>query len=225
MTEDAQNNLTRRVRAQTVEIARGFFGASLARLKERLRDDRSQLEYLAEQLREEGTRSGIRELVDFCSAIEGSIEEAARDLGLEDVVDESAGQPQESEGQDGQRSREAVGQSVKGTQDAVAGTVSRATEAASQMASQVAGRIGHVAENLPGGRLLSRTTDESGRTVQRVVDGSGDIIETTSNEAGDLVDENPAGSITGLPAEEEYEYEEGRRIRTVKDEYHPIPIR
>lgn len=204
MTEDAQNDLARRVQEQTVESARDFFGASLARLKDRLRNDRSQLEYLAEQLRQEEARARIRELVDSYSAIERSIEEAARELGLEHVVDESAGQ----------RPQETVGQAVQGAQDAVAGTVGRATEAAGQMA----GRIGQVAENLPGGQLLSRTTDESGRTMQRVVDGSGDIIETTLDEAGDLVDENPVGKLTDLPAEEEYEDEEGRRIRTVKDE-------
>ena len=103
---------------------------------------------------------------------------------------------------------------MKGTQDAVAGTESRATEAA----SQVAGRIGHVAENLPGGRLLSRTTDESGRTLQRVVDETGNIIQTTLDEASDLVDETPAGSLTDLPAEEVCTTEQGSTLRTVRDE-------
>ena len=214
MTEDAQNDLARRVQEQTVDSSREFFCASLARLKDRLRNDRAQLEYLAEQLRQEEAQARIRDLVDSYSAIEGSIEEAARDLGLEHVVDESAGQPQEPEGQAGQRPQETVGQAVQGAQDAVAGTVGRATEAA----GQIAGRIGQVAENLPGGQLLDRATDESGRTVQRVVDESGDIIETTLDESCDLVDENLVGKITDLPAEEEYEDEEGRRIRTVKDE-------
>jgi hypothetical protein len=73
MTEDARN-LARRVQDQTVDSARGFFGASLARLKDRLRDDRSHLEYLAGQLLEEGAQVRIQELVDSYSAIEGSIE-------------------------------------------------------------------------------------------------------------------------------------------------------
>jgi hypothetical protein len=214
ITEDARNDLAWWVQDQTVESARGFFGVSLARLKDRLRDDRSQLEYLAGHLREEGAQARIRELVDSYSAIEGSIEEAARDLGLEAVVGESAGQPQEPEGQEGQRPQEATRQAVQGAQDALAGTVSQATEAA----GQVAGRIGQVAENLPGGQLLSRTTNESGRTVQRVVDGSGNVYEITLDESNDLVDENPVGSLTDLLAEEEYQDEEGRKIRTVKDE-------
>ena len=172
MTEDAQD-LARRVQDQTVDTAREFFGASLGRLKHRLRDDRSQLEYLAQQLRQEETRARIQELVNSYSAIEESIEEAARDLGLEDTVAGAAG--------------------------------------------ELAGGIGQVAENLPGGLLLSRTTDESGRTVQRVVDETGDIIETTLDESGELVDENPVGSLTDLPAEGEHQDEEGRTIRTVKD--------
>jgi hypothetical protein len=172
------------------------------------------LEYLVVHLRKEGAQARIRELVDSYSAIEGAIEEAARNLGLETIVGESAGQPQEPEGQGDQRPQEATRQAVQEAQDAVAGTVSQAAEAA----GQVAGRIGQVAENLPGGQLLSRTTDDSDRTVQRVVDASGNIYEITLDEFSDLVDENPVGSLTDLPAEEEYQDEEGRKIRTVKDE-------
>jgi len=54
--------------------------------------------------------------------------------------------------------------------------------------------------------------------VQRVVDETGDVIETALDESGELVDENPAGSLTDLPAEEESTTEEGHTLRTVKDE-------
>ncbi len=50
-----------------------------------------------------------------------------------------------------------------------------------------------------------------------VVDGSGNVYETTLDESSDLVDETSVGSLTGLPAEEEYQDEEGQRIRIVKD--------
>lgn len=213
MTEDAQN-LARRVQEQTVSSARGFFGASLGRLEDQLQGDRSQLEDLAEQLRQKEARARVRELIDSYSAIEASIEEAARDLGLEDEINEATSQSQEVEEQGDQRAKDTVGQAAQGAQDAVAGTVGQAASAA----GQVAGQIGQVAENLPGSRLLSRATDESGRTVQRVVDESGDIIETTLDGSGDLLNENPVGSLTDLPAEEEYQDEEGRKIRTVKDE-------
>jgi len=131
MTEDAQD-LARRVQDQTVESAREFFGASLGRLKDRLREDRSQLEHLAEQLRQEGARAQVRELIESYSAIEGSIEGAARDLGLEDAIDETA--PREAGGQD------AVGQAVQGAQDAVAGAVGRAAGVAGELAGGRSGR-------------------------------------------------------------------------------------
>ena len=56
MTEDAQNLarlLVQLVQDQTVDSARDFLGASLGWLKDRLRDVRSQLEYMTEQLRQE----------------------------------------------------------------------------------------------------------------------------------------------------------------------------
>ena len=195
MTEDAQN-LARRVQDQTVDTAREFFGASLGWLKHRLRDDRSQLEYLAQQLRQEEARARIQGFIESYSAIEESIEEAARDLGLEDTMDEAA--PQDAGEQ------VAVGQAA---QDTVAGA-----------ANKVAGQIGQVAENLPGAQLLGRTTDESGRTVQRLVDESGDIIETTLDESGELLDETLVGNLADLPVEEESINEEGHTLRIVRDE-------
>ena len=164
------------------------------------------MEDLAEQIRQEEARARIQELVDSYSAIERSIEEATRDVGLEDTIDET--DPHATGGQD------TVGQTAQGARDAAAGAVDLAASAA----GQVAGQIGQVAENLPGGRLLSCTTDDAGRTVQRVVDETGDIIETTLDESGELVDENPVGSLADLPAEEESTTEEGHTLRTVRDE-------
>jgi hypothetical protein len=159
MTEDARN-LARWVQDQTVDSARECFGASLGQLKDGLLNDRSQLEELAEQLRQEEAQARIQELVDAYSAIERSIEEVARDLGLEDTTNETSSH--DPEGQD------TAGQTA---QDVVAGAVDQAASAANQVAVQ----IGQVAENLPGSHLLGRTTDEAGRTLQRVVDETGGV--------------------------------------------------
>jgi hypothetical protein len=53
---------------------------------------------------------------------------------------------------------------------------------------------------------------------QRTVDEAGNVVENTLDESGNLLDESPVGSITDLPAEEEYTTEEGQTVRTVKDE-------
>ncbi len=211
MTEDEQS-LARQVQDQTVGSARDFFGASLGRLKGQLLADRSQLEDLAEQLRQEEARARVQELVDSYSAIEESIEAVVQDLGAEATPDEGIPQAHGAGDQGGQRDPAAG--TIQGAQETVAGVVGQAAD----VAGEVVGQVGQVAENLPGGQLLSRTTDESGRTVQRLVDESGDIIEATLDESGELLDENPVGSLTDLPAEEEYQDEEGRTIRTVRDE-------
>jgi hypothetical protein len=129
MTEDAQN-LARLVQDHTVDSARDFLGASLGWLKARLRDVRSQLGYLTEQLRQEEARARIQELVDSYSAIEGSIEAAARDLGLEDTIDETAPHAPSAEKQD------AVGQAVQRAQDAPAGAVDQAAGTAGERAGR-----------------------------------------------------------------------------------------
>ena len=133
MTEDAQNLarlLVQLVQDQTVDSARDFLGASLGWLKDRLRDVRSQLEYMTEQLRQEEAWARIQELVDSYSAIEGSIEEAARDLGLEDTIDETAPHAPSAEKQD------AGGQAVQGAQDAPAGAVDQAAGTAGELAGR-----------------------------------------------------------------------------------------
>jgi pyruvate/2-oxoglutarate dehydrogenase complex dihydrolipoamide acyltransferase (E2) component len=50
------------------------------------------------------------------------------------------------------------------------------------------------------------------------VDESGDIVETVLDESGDLVDEDIVGNVRELSSEEEYTNEEGRTIRTVREE-------
>ena len=96
-----------------------------------------------------------------------------------------------------------AGQIAKGAQEAV---------------GQILARVGQVAENLPGGHLLTRSTDEAGQTVQRAVDESGVVFEITLDEAGDLVKQEQVGNLAELPAEEEYQNEEGQMIRTVREE-------
>ena len=210
MTEDARN-LARRVQEETVRGARSFLGASLGRLGERLAGDRSQLEDLERQLVHEDTRARIRELIDSCLAVEASIAEAVRNLGLED---EAAGTPGQSEDAGERDDQPSSGQAVSGVLNTASGVV----ESAVGTVSQLAGQVGQVAENLPGGKLLGRTTDESGRTVQRVAYGSGDIIRTTLDESGELVDENLVGNLAALPTEEESTTDEGHTLRTVRDE-------
>lgn len=217
MAEDARN-LAQRVQEQTLNSAHGFFGASLRRLGEQLASDRSQLEDLERQLDHEDARARIRELVESCSAIEASIAEALRDLGPEDEASEKPRLPQDAGGRGDRSSPGETGQEVGGVLNTASGAAEDAMGTASEVAGQVTGKVEQVAENLPGGQLLGRTTDGYGRTVQRVVCGSGEIIQTTLDASWELVDEDLVGNLTDLPTEEESTTEEGHTLRTVRDE-------
>ncbi len=225
---EGERNLRQRIQEQTVRSAREFYGDSLGRLKGILRGDRAQLEDLVEQLPEGDAEAQIRDMAGFYSKIEESLHRAARDVGAEDAVGEAARQAQEGEEEAAgeperaaRGARDAAGAAAGGVTGAVgqaAGQVGQIAEGAQEAVGGVLDRVGQVAENLPGGRLLNRTTDEAGQTVQRAVDESGVVVEITLDEASNLVNQKPVGSLAELPAEEEYQNEEGQTIRIVKEE-------
>ena len=97
--------------------------------------------------------------------------------------------------------------------------VGQVTQGVQDTAGQAVGQVGQAAEGLAlGTQLLGEGTNEAGQTVQRTVDEAGNIVENTLDESGGILEETPVGSITDLPAEEEYQTEEGQTVRTVKDE-------
>ena len=114
------------------------------------------------------------------------------------------------------------GQDSEQGQDPLGGVtdqVGQVTQGVQDTAGQAVGQVGQAAEGLtPGTQLLGETTNEAGQTVQRTVDEAGNIVENTLDESGGILEETPVGSITDLPAEEEYQTEEGQTVRTVKDE-------
>jgi hypothetical protein len=211
---EGERSLRQRIQEQTVRSAREFYGDSLGRLENMLQGDRAQLEDLAEQLPEGDAEAQVRDMAGSYSKIEESLRWVARDLGAEDAAGEAVRQAQEEAAEEPE-------QAARGVRDAAgtaAGLVRQIAEGAQVAVGQVLDRVGQVTENLPGGRLLNRTTDEAGQTVQRAVDESGVIVEITLDEADNLANQRPVGSIAELPAEEEYQNEEGQTIRTVKEE-------
>ena len=97
--------------------------------------------------------------------------------------------------------------------------VGQVTQGVQDTAGQAVGQVGQAAEGLAlGTQLLGESTSEAGQTVQRTVDEAGNIVENTLDESGGILEETPVGSITDLPAEEEYQTEEGQTVGTVKDE-------
>ena len=224
---EGERNLRQRIPEQTVRSARDFYDDSLRRLQSMLQGDRAQLEDLADQLPERDAEAQIWDMVGSYSKIEESLHRAAREAGVEHAVGEATRQAREGEDAAGEPE-----QAARGARDAagaatgrVTGSVRQASDQVGQIAEsaqeaigQVLDRVGQVAENLPGGQLLNRTTNEAGQTVQRAVDESGVVVEITLDEANNLVNEKAVGSLAELPAEEEYQNQEGQTIRTVKEE-------
>ncbi len=165
-------------------------------------------------------------MVGSYAKIEESLHQAAREVGVEDAMGEATWQAREGEEAAGRPERtkpatrdtsEAAADGVAGVIGQVAGQAGQIAEGAQEAIGQILNRVGHVAENLPGGQLLSRSTDESGQTIQRAVDESGVVFEITLDEAGDLVNQKQVGNLAELPAEDEYQNEEGQTIRTVRE--------
>ena len=219
---EGERNLRQRIQEQTVRSARDFYDDSLRRLESMLQGDRAQLEDLAEQLPERGAEAQIWDMVGTYSKIEESLHRAARDVGAEDAAarqaqEEAAGKPKRATGGARDAAGAAAGR-VTGSVRQASGQVGQIAKSAQEAVGQVLDRVGQVAENLPGGQLLSRTTNEAGQTVQRAVDESGVVVEITLDEDNNLVNEKAVGSLAELPAEEEYQNQEGQTIRTVKEE-------
>ena len=221
---EGEHNLRQRIQEQTVRIARDFFGDSLERLESMLQGDRVQLEGLAEQLPEGDAEARIRDMAGSYSKIEKSLQRAARDVEAKDAVgeatrqaqEEAAGEPERATRRAGAAAGAAAGR-VTGTVGQAAGQVGQIADGAQEAVGQLVGRVGQVAEHLPGGQLLTRTTNEAGQTVQRAVDHSGVVVEITLDEAINLVNQKPVGNLAELPAEEEYQNDEGQTIRIVKE--------
>ncbi len=225
MPEGERRNLRQRIQEQSMRNARDFYDDSLGRLEGILQGARAQLEDLAKQLPQGDAEARIRDMVGSYSKIEESLLRAACDVGAENAEGEAARrQAQEDAAGEPKRAprgaRDAAGAAVgrvTGSGGQASGQVGQVAGSAQEAVGQVLDRVGQAAENLPGGLLLNRTTNEAGQTVQRAVDESGVVVEITLDEASNLVNQKPVGSLAELPAEEEYQNQEGQTIRTVKE--------
>jgi pyruvate/2-oxoglutarate dehydrogenase complex dihydrolipoamide acyltransferase (E2) component len=140
--------------AQAVNMAKDFYSASIGKAKSELQHDRSQLESLAEQILGEEAQAQIQEMVDSYTAIEESLDQAARDLGVEDVVNQAAQQAQEAAGEATQQAQETAGEVAQQVQ-----------ETAGQVAQQVVDQASDVQKS--NMRLRRRLFEDWVETLER----------------------------------------------------------
>jgi hypothetical protein len=187
---------SKEIRNQAVQTALDFYGDSLGTLKAKLQGARAMLESVMEQLPGEEAKVQAQEFVDSYLAVEYEVDRAARDLGVEDAVNQAAQRAQEAVGQVAQQAQDTAGQ--------VANQAGQVAQGMQEATGQAVGQTVQAVESLvPRTQVLGQTTNKSGQIVQRAVDESGKIIETTLDESGNVVDEDIVGSVADLPVEEE----------------------
>ena len=133
MTDQGQN-LAQQIQEQVQQSAENYFGDSLGEIKSQLATHRSQLQEIIEMLpesQEEG-RAQLEQLLNSYEELENSLDEVAKEQGLQDTVNEAAQQAQEAAGQATEQAQETADQATEQAQ----GAVGQATEQAQETADQ-----------------------------------------------------------------------------------------
>lgn len=181
-TEDrGAGNLPARFLRQTVDGARAFHGDSLGRIGGRLRGDRAQLEGLAEQVPEGDAEARIRALIDSYSAVERSLDRAARGPG---AADAAAQREREDKGGDG---RQAVGEAGEGP---ATGEVGQGAEQAVQRdgeeAGRAAGEVGQGADQAArgAGAAVGQAVEGASEAAGQAAEGAKRITQDVGGAVG-----------------------------------------
>jgi pyruvate/2-oxoglutarate dehydrogenase complex dihydrolipoamide acyltransferase (E2) component len=155
-------NLQQQIQQQIMQSAKGFYGDSLGRLKGQLQNDRAQLESLMEQSPPEA-QAQLQEMIDSYTEIEGTLDQAAHDQGLDDVVSDAAQQAQDALGQ-------VTDQAGQGVQDTAGQAAGQAQDAAGQAVGQVTETAGQATQGVQ---------DAAGQATQQAQDTAGQDLNIT----------------------------------------------
>jgi hypothetical protein len=156
----------REIKDQTVSrSAQDYYGHSLGKLKGQLQGDRSQLENLAEQVPQEEVQAQIQEMIDSYTATEEAIDQAAQDLGVQDMVNQEAQQAQDTAQGAAQQAQEIAGQAVGGGQG-VLGQMSDLVGQATQGVQETAGQAAGQAQETAGGAVQQAQDAAEGSAQQ-----------------------------------------------------------
>ena len=83
-------NLQQQIQQLSQQSAQDFYAQSIGSLKSQIQNYREQLEQYSEQLPEGDAKAQIQEMTDYYVELEGSIDQAAQDQGIQDQVNEAA---------------------------------------------------------------------------------------------------------------------------------------
>jgi pyruvate/2-oxoglutarate dehydrogenase complex dihydrolipoamide acyltransferase (E2) component len=184
-------NLLEQIHEQVLQGVQDFYGKSLGSLENQLGEHRSQLKELQEQLpdSQEDVRAQIGQLLASYEVIEKSLQETAREQGVEEMVSQavqqaqvaagrSAQQAQEVAGQAAEQVQETAGQAAEGARGAAGEALGQAQESVGQATEQAQGLVGQVtevAENEPNvTRAAKRKAEELGVDLHKIAPSGSD---------------------------------------------------
>ena len=107
---EADSNLQRQIQQQSQQSAENSYAQSIGSLKSQIQNYREQLEQYSEQLPDGDTKAQIQEMTDYYYELEGSIDQTAQTLGIEDQVNEEAQNTIRAIAEFAQRVQDAAGQ-------------------------------------------------------------------------------------------------------------------
>src|SRR5215216_8097876 len=153
-----------------MQSAQNFYGDSLGKLKGQIQNDRAQLESLMEQSPPEA-QTQLQEMIDSYTEIEGTLDQAASDQGVDDAVSGAAQQAQDAAGGIAQQAQDAAGQAQQ--------QAGQAAQGVQDTAGQAAGQAQDAA-----GQAVGQVTDTAGQAAQGVQDAAGGAAQQAQDTAG-----------------------------------------
>ena len=191
-------NLLKQIHEQVLQSAQEFYGKSLGSLESQLGEHRSQLQQLQEQLADsqEDTRAQIGQLVASYEAIEKSLQETAREQGVEEMISQAVQQAQVAAGrtvqqaqelteQATEQAQETAGQAAQGAQGAAGEALGQAQESVGQATEQAQGLVGQVTETaekeLNVTKAAKRKAEELGVDLHKIAPSGSDGRITLSD--------------------------------------------
>ena len=176
-----------------MQSAQDFYGDSLGRIKGQAQNDRAQLESLMEQSPPEA-QAQLQEMVDSYTEIEGTVDQAASDQGVDDAVSDAAQQAQDAAGGIAQQAQDAAGQAqqqagevAQGVQDTAGQAVGQVTDTAGQAAQGVQDAAGGAAEQAQD--TAGQAADQAGQAAQGAQDTAGQAAQQAQDTAGQAADQ------------------------------------
>jgi pyruvate/2-oxoglutarate dehydrogenase complex dihydrolipoamide acyltransferase (E2) component len=167
-----QNGQQQTQEDQYLQEALSFYGQAMGRVKSQVHNYRQQLEHYSGQLPEGGdAQAQIQEMIDSYSEIEGSMDQAAQDAGVQEAMSQAAQQTQ----QQMQEVAQGVAQQAQDTAGQVAGQAQEAAGQATEQAGQVAGQAQDAA-----GAAAQQAQDTAAQATQQATGGEDQQSDATN---------------------------------------------